>query len=150
MTTIAWDGATVAADGKAVTGNGNVITLRERKLMVNGRVVYALTGAAWMFDALVAWARSTGDEPPKCEEEWTLIEFDGVVRFTSEKMAPHWVTVERAPWAWGSGTDLAIGAMLAGASARRAVEIACQVDNGSGGTITEIDLLTLRRSEAAE
>ena len=150
MTTIAWDGATVAADGKAVTGNGNVMTRNERKLVVDGGKVYGLTGAVWMFDALIAWANGTGSEPPKCSDSWSLIEFASVVRFTNDLMFPHWVTVEDAPWAWGSGTDLAIGAMLAGTSARRAVEIACQVDNGSGGVITEIDLAALRRSEAAE
>lgn len=39
------------------------------------------------------------------------------------------------PWAMGSGSDFAIGAMDAGASAREAVKIASQRDVGTGGKI---------------
>lgn len=43
------------------------------------------------------------------------------------------------PAAIGSGSHLAIGAMLAGASARRAVEIACERDPWSGGAVMVYD-----------
>ena len=42
------------------------------------------------------------------------------------------------PFAIGVGADLAIGAMKAGASPRRAVEIACEVSSGCGGRITVV------------
>jgi ATP-dependent protease HslVU (ClpYQ) peptidase subunit len=38
-------------------------------------------------------------------------------------------------WAWGSGMDFALGAMAAGATAFTAVDIAANLDTGSGGLI---------------
>jgi len=48
--------------------------------------------------------------------------------------------IERGFHAVGSGGPAAIGAMLAGADARQAAEIACQVDIGSGGEICVFEL----------
>lgn len=155
MTTIAWDGATVAADGKAVTGNGNVVTRDAVKLRAGHGCVYALSGAHFLFDDLVAWHRAGAPKAdvPRVHDEhpWFFLVFEsGGVRMTDHTMGGCWDNTAKAPWAWGSGADLAIGAMLAEATARRAVKIASWVDNGSGGKIVEINLMTLRRSEAAE
>jgi hypothetical protein len=43
--------------------------------------------------------------------------------------------IERGFHAIGSGGNAALGAMLAGANAKRAVEIACEVDTSSGGEV---------------
>jgi hypothetical protein len=43
--------------------------------------------------------------------------------------------IERGFHAIGSGGNAALGAMLAGANVKRAVEIATQVDTGSGGEV---------------
>lgn len=45
------------------------------------------------------------------------------------------VDIERGYQAIGSGDKAALGAFMAGADARKAVEIACQIDAGSGGQI---------------
>ena len=43
--------------------------------------------------------------------------------------------VERGWMAVGSGSTSAMGAFMAGADAKKAVEIACQIDTASGGQI---------------
>jgi hypothetical protein len=43
--------------------------------------------------------------------------------------------------AWGSGSELALGAMAAGADARRAIEIAIEYDVASGNGIDAADVL---------
>jgi hypothetical protein len=45
------------------------------------------------------------------------------------------VPIERGFHAIGSGGNAALGAMLAGANVKKAVEIACQVDTASGGEV---------------
>ena len=45
------------------------------------------------------------------------------------------VPIERGYHAIGSGGNAALGAFMAGADARKAVEIACRIDAGSGGDI---------------
>jgi ATP-dependent protease HslVU (ClpYQ) peptidase subunit len=44
-------------------------------------------------------------------------------------------SVERNFYAIGSGATAAMGAFMAGADAKKAVEIACKIDAGSGGDI---------------
>lgn len=44
-------------------------------------------------------------------------------------------SVERHFYAVGSGATAAMGAYMAGADAKKAVEIACQIDAGSGGAV---------------
>lgn len=44
-------------------------------------------------------------------------------------------SVERHFYAIGSGSTAAMGAYMAGKDAKRSVEIACQIDAGSGGAV---------------
>lgn len=44
-------------------------------------------------------------------------------------------SVERHFYAIGSGSTAAMGAYMAGADAKKAVEIACRIDAGSGGDV---------------
>lgn len=43
--------------------------------------------------------------------------------------------IERGWQAVGSGANAAMGAFMAGADAKKAVEIACKIDSGSGGDV---------------
>ena len=75
---------------------------------------------------------------PKGEDYTALIlRPDGVWQFDSNGCE---MRVERGFHALGSGAGPALGAMMAGASARRAVEIACSIDAHSGGDIIEVTL----------
>lgn len=53
------------------------------------------------------------------------------------------------PFALGIGSDYAMGAILAGASAERAVEIACELDTHCGGEIVVMEIPQAQK-EAAE
>ncbi len=83
------------------------------------------------------------------EEGWTLVVIGangGVSKYTS---ACPYVEEFEPPIAFGAGADYAMGAMLAGADAQRAVEIVCSLCNHSGGTIQVIDIFSALK-EAAE
>lgn len=151
MTTIAWDGKTVAADGKATAG-GNIVTLEFEKLIVRHGRIYGLAGTAFMFENLIEWERGGADpeKTPKCQEDdsWQLLVFDGigVIRYSSVAPYPE---QRFAPWAFGSGADLAMGAMLHGASAFEAVMIAMQRDNDSGGRVRAINVADALKKDIA-
>ena len=51
-----------------------------------------------------------------------------------------WYPLQGEFLAWGSGQDAALGAFHMGATARRAVEIACKVDRNSGPPVNCIKL----------
>ena len=56
----------------------------------------------------------------------------------------HPVPIGHINWAIGSGQEYALGAMVAGASAKKAVEIACTLDVNSG---MGVDTLTLGKAK---
>lgn len=61
-----------------------------------------------------------------------ILSTDGVRLVESSGRNVH---IERGYHGIGSGGNAALGAFMAGADARKAVEIACQIDAGSGGQI---------------
>lgn len=146
MTTIAIDGVTIAADGLRTRGS-EICGLDHRKLKVDSGAVYAFTGKAPMFGPMVEWhlKGAKPDDLPKGADKdddsssWTLIviDGDGIGKYSSSCLY-----IERfdPPIAFGAGCDYALGAMLAGASARQAVEIACKVDVWSGGEIQIVNI----------
>lgn len=146
MTTIAFDGRTIAADGMRTWG-GEIRGLAHQKLLVRGKCIYAFTGLTPMFEPMVAWhvGGATLEAMPRLpagpDEKggWTLIVIDqkGLGKYTDSCPYP-----ERfdPPIAFGAGGDYAIGAMLAGADAKRAVEIVSNLCNHTGGTIQAIDV----------
>lgn len=159
MTTIAITETEIAADGLRTVGS-EVRGLNHRKIIVRNGTIYAFTGVAPIFDVMVEWHQKGAkvEELPKGAEKdddrngWTLIAIDhtGIGKYSSG--CPY---IERfdPPVAFGAGQDYALGAMVAGASASQAVEIACKVDVWSGGTIQVVNIaeaLGVQRLEAAE
>lgn len=155
MTTIASDGKTVAADGQETWGAEPVRMDREKVKLVDG-FLYAFTGVGALFDPCIAWYAKGADpkEVPEAKGDnstWGLsVFFPGRVEYFSStcpyKAEYHY------PFALGSGTDFAMGAMLAGCEPRRAVEIAAEKNIHTGGKITvvEIPRETAKIAEAAE
>ena len=140
MTTIAVDtNGVIAADSRA-TRNHEIASWQARKIEVvrhaSGGCIYALSGEDAMTKPAIKWHQD-GAEPAKVpkgdpDTSWTLlvIEKDGLIFIYGDK-SPYPLEV-RAPYTMGSGRDFAMGAMLAGASAKEAVEIACSRDVWSG------------------
>lgn len=137
MTTIAWDGRVLVADSRVTGGNNCVCGEVTKAWKSADGYRWAHTGGAQDLDRLRRWTREgRGDNPPLTDEHdgcLVRVSPDGEL---AEWWGRGWLMI-RAPFqAWGSGERLAIGAMAAGASAERAVEIACRFDPQSGGEIT--------------
>lgn len=144
MTTIATDGLTIAAEGQAQTSWGSISSRSYKKVRVANDCVFALTGAAGVFDALIAWHKAGCDPStlPECTKKdgWCLLEIrqDGSAHMYTQEV-PYADPIE-FPFALGTGCDFAVGAMDAGKSPREAVEIAIRRDANSGGNIDVIDI----------
>lgn len=153
MTTIAFDGRCLATDSRA-SRNGVVLDDQAEKLWMMGEGVVAAVGhgnlarawAHWVHDNWAEWASgaraSVGVPPQNLSPEaladcalivWTagqLWEVCGAVPIP---------TAYRAPATWGTGAELALGALEAGVNAMQAVEIACRRDRNSGGPVRFVD-----------
>ena len=135
MTTIAYDGKTLAADRGAWNG---YVCNEVRKLYPpapdaaslfgNGwpMGVFAFAGNAGVCMAILHWARTGIDKPTLSDEErdnsyGVLVTPSGVLYRVGGRLLLE--RIESVPFADGGGHECALGAMLAGADARRAVEI---------------------------
>jgi len=142
MTVIAWDGRMVAADGLGVADGRRSFRASEKIVEKDG-VVYATTGRMGpLQDAWIAWYEAGADPanpPPQggaAEDCGNFIVFKHAKCFIFSHVVPY-ACEEVAPCAFGSGGDYAMGAMIAGADAERAVEIAIMCDVNCGGPITK-------------
>ena len=126
----------MAGDG-LVTSNGTVFSTDFQKVtkLKDGRIV-GVAGTAFNVRPFVDWLENGGDLP-ELEENFDAIVLypDGSSFSYNEKGR---CIPEPAPTAVGSGRELAIGAMLAGASALKAVTLAAQRDIATGGEIVEV------------
>ena len=142
MTTIAYDGITIAGDGRGITGE--TITYRKaKKIVVRRGIIYAFSGTWCLQQPVIEWCES-GCDPEKIpklpDSHWSLLVIDqaGCKKLSTE-MA-HYSEWCELPVAIGSGRPEAMAAMMAGACSRRAVEIAGQLDGGTGGEIQVVDV----------
>lgn len=93
--------------------------------------------------AFEAWYFAGGDgkKPIFDESEALVLAPDGVWFFDSLCSAHK---IESGIYAIGSGADAARGALMAGATPRQAVQIACAIDSQSGPPITTLKLTVKR------
>ena len=143
MTTIAVDGKLVAAEGRRTAGS-EIVADDVRKIVVKHGRIYVLAGEIAARDAIIEWhdkGADPGKQPGASKDgSWILvvIDRDRVMRsFHNDLPYPQ---QNPMPQAFGSGASFALGAMRAGADARRAVEIACGLDVYSGGGIQVVDI----------
>lgn len=147
MTTIAWDGKSISAEGQ-LTCDDVIVQSDCRKVRVQGHVIFALTGALVLFDQLVDWWFA-GCDPQKLpvmhgpDRGWCLV----VIDLRDFPVVAHQITSEDpyadpcpAPWAWGTGRMVALGALAAGQSAEEAIRTACKFDIYSGGDIITVNV----------
>jgi hypothetical protein len=135
MTTVAWDGKTLAADSQSTTGSvrGTAAKLAKNR---DGFLV-AGSGDLGTVKVWINWvlAGMPPDQQPTSIEEANILVIDPRGRpslFSGLAVAQ---PLPRRQWAIGSGGDIALGAMAAGADARQAVKIACKLDVYSGGRV---------------
>lgn len=134
MTVIATDGNSVAGDSYS-TCQGQLLACRQKvHRLKDGRIVGAC-GPTTDCVQLVQWLAEGGDKPTLGDEVTALIlNGDGSVDWVDNKLTI--VSGNVLPYAIGSGGDIALGAMLAGASPKEAAKLAASRQLDCGGEIT--------------
>jgi len=152
MTVIAWDGRTVAADSLGVVGHGVRSRLASAKIELRDGVVFGTTGRMGpLRDAWIAWWQAGADaanvpaQGGAAEDCGNFLVFKDGRCFVFSHLIPY-ACEESAPFAYGSGSEFAIGAMRTDIKAGRspdatnAVEVAIECDVNCGGPVLTIDL----------
>lgn len=139
MTTIAYDGKHLAADSMA-SSNGYLISKKETKIVELKEGKYkaaAFAGEIRCFNKMIDWLQSDMDEDnyPACEGTCIAITKAGEMHVYGPDLPADEYGKEGTKMAFGSGGDLAMGAMAAGCSAEEAVHAAIEVDLLSGGQV---------------
>ena len=138
MTTIAYRDGVMAADGR-VTDGQLVVTDECKKIRkLSDGALFALCGDDYLEEAIVEWLEACEPETvPPTGKDFTAILVD-----TSGNLSTYSGVGERfLPWydvkfaAFGSGGELAYGAMEMGATADQAVAVAIRRNTHSGGLI---------------
>ena len=135
MTVIATDGESMAGDSLTTAGN-QVVAFRQKVFkFADGRIAGAC-GDTTECRKLMRWLEHGGDKPDVGDAFALVLSPDGTAEYWDKELEPLPYIV---PMAIGSGGDLAIGAMLAGASPEEAVKLAIERDISCGGEITVIE-----------
>lgn len=131
MTTIAYDGTEISSDSQC---DGAYIMTGVKKVEKIGKSYFGTAGRLEDMYAFLDWRR--GGEKPKVDEYFESIEIRGKqVYWWGQALVPCKMPY---PAAIGSGAQFAMGAMLAGATAKEAVKIASKLDSGTGSRIRSI------------
>jgi len=134
MTTIACDGKSMAGDGLAA--RETLITVLDAIKVTrldDGRIV-GTAGEKPDTRKFRAWLQEGGTKPKLKDLAALVLHPDGRLVYHTDSDIEG--TPTGLPNAIGSGCEIAIGAMLAGLSPEKAVEIAATRDVYTGGTIT--------------
>ncbi len=144
MTTIIVTADEVAGDGLAKNGHDRILSRSVKKIHVCKGHIYAFAGAGSMMEPLMQWHWRDGcapDKLPKSDQDggWSMIVIGPNERLFYTSKQPYADIIE-VPFAMGFGGDYALGAVAAGADARRAIEIACMYDAYTGGDIQVVNI----------
>jgi len=134
MTTIAWDGKKLVGDTQTQCGNLRDLTPVLKITEMDDHYI-AVCGNLFVVQKYINGTMTRKDLK---ESQLLRVFKTGTAEVTDG--TGHWFAVE-APFAMGTGGEVALGALLAGASATKAVEIAIKVDTSSGGPLQVIKVL---------
>ena len=144
MTVIAWDGHTLAADKRRLYGDTILTTTKIERFTGNGFTeLLGCVGEVTSSTALKEWYKSGcvkdnyPDPIPNEERILVVASKDKLKMFTE---GPYPTILEEKYMAWGSGEEIAIGAMHMGADAIKAVKVASEHISSCGNGY---DALTL-------
>ncbi len=136
MTTIAYDGVSLASDSQV---GGAYLDGGIKKVVKIGKSYFGAAGHLESMTLFFKWLREGGDKPKIDSDSFEGIEVRGKsVYWWGDALTPCRI---RAPAAIGSGVQFAMGAMLAGATAKEAVKIAAKLDGGTGRTIKSVKIV---------
>lgn len=142
MTTIAWDGKTLAADRRIdFDGVSDVETTKILKR--RDGALCGTSGAVSLGAAFKRWfLKGEKGERPVLSANGERA--NGLIIRPNGQLVVHdingWYEAQAKFYANGSGWELAMGAMHAGATAEQAVAIAAKLDGRTGGDIDTLEL----------
>lgn len=143
MTTIATDGKSMAGD-RLTHANCYLVADMQKVFRAPSGVIFGASGDAVSCIKFRDFMLKGGDWPELSEDfHALLLNVDGTVDWIDKHRTPVRYAV---PAAIGSGCELAIGAMLAGAYPVKAVHIAASRDRCSAGEVDAEHLNALREA----
>ena len=150
MTCIAWDGKTLAADKQATEGGTRHVTTKIKRIEKGKFKGHLMAGSGCTSQAnqMMAWFEMGADpnDFPKYQDTDTLSAQLLVIAPTKEILRFDFNPLPSIfydhIYAMGSGREVALGAMLMGADAQRAVEVASGICDGCG---MGVDFLNLKK-----
>lgn len=142
MSVIAWDGKSIASD-RQITYGGAKVSITKLWRLDDGSFM-ALTGNYDKALMVKNWYLQ-GADPERypafqSQPEWATLVIAKKSGIVCYEQYPIPFAVEGPYMAWGSGQDFALAAMEAGASAYRAVEVACKLNVYCGMGIDYFDI----------
>lgn len=157
MSVVAYDGRVIAADRQGMNGDFPFETRKLLRLR-NGDII-AWAGSIDGGLAMARWYEGgcKREEFPVTQRDKDL--WSRLIVIPNEPLHRQVRYYEQGPepiflhepfMAWGSGRDIAMGALAMGADARKAVEIACRYNVYCGMGIDEIDLSRVYRAPQGE
>ena len=142
MTVLAWDGKMLAADRLACAG---MMKATVTKIARVGNELVGICGTLSIGNELREWYLKGADPDyfpdaalSDSETDLIVVKADGTVWVYSASATPF--QIEDSVCAFGSGAEAAWGALLCGASAQRAVEIASQINVSCGNGFDLLEL----------
>jgi ATP-dependent protease HslVU (ClpYQ) peptidase subunit len=138
MTTIAYKNGTLAADSLLTQGTTRVGSFNKIEKLEDGSYI-AMAGSVEVFEEVLLWLNDRTLPKPVLEEDDTfsalIVSPDKTVRELSNSLRFFKVV---GNWAAGSGGLIALTAMHLGKTARQAIEVAIELDVGTGGKINSV------------
>ncbi len=138
MTTIAYDGKVLAVDSQTSANDMRIGSAQKIIHLADGRLL-AFAGSCSCVPEIVSWLNG-GEKPTLFENESAdgiIVSLDGSAVEINKNLRMYPACV---PWSGGSGWIIALVAMRCGKTAFEAIEIACEMDNGSGLPVRHVTL----------
>lgn len=129
-TTIAWDGKVLAGDSQVTQGETK--SFSPKIVRINADII-GCAGTCKDIEKFYQWYGNRSRPKPHLSSMDALVVVKGQCYYYDEDLERISVC---APYAIGSGKEAALGAMKAGASSQKAVEIAREIDLYTGGPVT--------------
>lgn len=142
MTTVAYKDGVMAADSKVTQGR-STITFMDKIIQKNG-YVFGISGCPAACTRVVDWVAEHGlyeadNSRHKRGDFDILVWYKNQLYSLDNELYPIRLNKNK-PHTLGTGADVAMGALMAGATVKQAVEIAVKIDVYTGGKIKVVTL----------